>query len=40
MLVADPHSPDFNSYASVLTCARLRRGGYTVPADDGEWDRC
>ncbi|WP_347898175.1 DnaT-like ssDNA-binding protein [Enterobacter hormaechei] len=37
MLVADPHSPDFNSYASVSDLrvfAAVR--GYTVPAEDGE----
>ncbi|MGX8807478.1 DnaT-like ssDNA-binding protein, partial [Enterobacter hormaechei] len=37
MLVADPHSPDFNSYSSVSdlrTFAAAR--GYTIPAEDGE----
>ncbi|MDM3301853.1 hypothetical protein OGV54_20860 [Citrobacter sp. Cc227] len=37
MLVADPHSPDFNSYASVNDLRIFADGrGYTVPADDGE----
>lgn len=37
MLVADPHSPDFNSYASVIDLRAFAAGrGYTVPADDGE----
>lgn len=37
MLVADPHSPDFNSYASVVDLRAFATGrGYTVPADDGE----
>lgn len=37
MLVAEPHSPDFNSYASVADLRAFAAGrGYTVPADDGE----
>ena len=37
MLVADPHSPDFNSYASVVDLRAFASGrGYTVPTDDGE----
>jgi hypothetical protein len=37
MLVADPHSPDFNTYASVVDLRAFAAGrGYTVPADDGE----
>ncbi|TKU41553.1 hypothetical protein FDW94_17960 [Citrobacter sp. wls757] len=37
MLVADPKSPDFNSYASVVDLRTFATGrGYTVPADDGE----
>ncbi len=37
MLVADPHSPDFNSYASVIDLRTFAAGrGYAVPADDGE----
>lgn len=37
MLVADPHSPDFNSYASVIDLRAFAIGrGYTVPADDAE----
>ncbi|MDA8500484.1 DnaT-like ssDNA-binding protein [Citrobacter sp. Igbk 17] len=37
MLVADPHSPDFNTYASVLNLRTFAAGrGYTAPADDGE----
>lgn len=37
MLVADPHSPDFNSYASVIDLRTFAAGrGYAVPADDDE----
>lgn len=37
MLVADPHSPDFNSYASVSDLRVFAAArGYTVPAEDGE----
>lgn len=37
MLVADPNSPGFNSYASVSDLRVFAAGrGYTVPADDGE----
>ncbi|HHD7211034.1 TPA: DnaT-like ssDNA-binding protein [Citrobacter freundii] len=37
MLVADPYSPDVNSYASVDDLRAFAVGrGYTVPADDGE----
>lgn len=37
MLVADPHSPDFNTYASVVDLRAFAVGrGYTVPADDDE----
>ena len=37
MLMADPHSPDFNSYASVVDLRAFAAGrGYTVPSDDGE----
>ncbi len=37
MLVADSHSPDFNTYASVADLRAFAAGrGYTVPADDGE----
>lgn len=37
MLVADPYSPDFNSYASVIDLRAFAAGrGYTVPTDDGE----
>lgn len=37
MLVADPHSPDFNSYASVADLRAFAEGrGYSIPADDGE----
>lgn len=37
MLVADPYSPDFNSYASVNDLRAFAAGrGYTVPTDDGE----
>jgi hypothetical protein len=37
MLVADPHSPDFNTYASVVDLRAFAAGrGYTIPADDGE----
>lgn len=37
MLVADPHSPGFNTYASVADLRAFAAGrGYTVPADDDE----
>lgn len=37
MLVADPHSPDFNTYASVDDLRTFAAGrGYTIPSDDGE----
>lgn len=37
MLVADPHSPDFNSYASVSDLRAFAAGrGYSIPADDDE----
>lgn len=37
MLVTDPLSPDFNSYASVDNLRSFAAGrGYAVPADDGE----
>lgn len=37
MLVADPHSLDFNTYASVIDLRAFATGrGYTIPADDGE----
>lgn len=37
MLVADPYSPDVNSYASVDDLRAFAAGrGYTVPTDDGE----
>ncbi|MCE9982448.1 hypothetical protein LZ656_08615 [Leclercia adecarboxylata] len=37
MLVAEPHSPDFNSYASVIDLRTFAAGrGYAVPSDDGE----
>lgn len=37
MLVADPNSPDFNSYASVSDLRAFAAGrGYSIPADDGE----
>lgn len=37
MLVADPYSPDFNSYASVDDLRVFTAGrGYTVPTDDSE----
>ncbi|WP_368893571.1 DnaT-like ssDNA-binding protein [Kluyvera ascorbata] len=37
MLVADPHSPDFNSYASLADLRTFAAGrGYAVPADDTE----
>jgi len=37
MLVADPHIPGFNSYASVADLRAFAAGrGYTVPADDDE----
>ena len=37
MLVADPHSPDFNSYASVSDLRVFAAArGYTIPAEDGE----
>ncbi|WP_312347426.1 DnaT-like ssDNA-binding protein [Leclercia sp.] len=40
MLVADPHSSVFNSYASVADLRAFAAGrGYTVPADDGECDQ-
>lgn len=40
MLVSDPHSPDFNTYASVVDLRAFAAGrGYTVPADDGECGR-
>lgn len=37
MLVADPHSPGFNTYASVADLRAFAAGrGYTVSADDDE----
>lgn len=37
MLVTDPHSPDFNTYASVDNLRAFAAGrGYTIPSDDGE----
>ena len=37
MLVADPHSPDFNSYASLADLRTFAAGrGYAVPADDNQ----
>ncbi len=37
MLVADPNSPGFNSYASVSDLRAFAAGrGYSIPADDGE----
>ncbi|MGK9173254.1 hypothetical protein KXR87_08485 [Yokenella regensburgei] len=37
MLVADPHSRDFNSYASVVDLRAFVAGRrYTIPADDEE----
>ena len=37
MINDDPHSPDFNSYASIVDLRAFAAGrGYTVPADDGE----
>lgn len=40
MLVADPHSPDFNTYAGVIDLRAFAAGrGYTVPTDDAECDQ-
>lgn len=37
MMVSDPLSPDFNSYASVVDLRAFAAGrGYAVPADDDE----
>jgi hypothetical protein len=37
MLVADPHSSDFNTYASIVDLRTFATGrGYTIPADDAE----
>ncbi|HGH8123881.1 TPA: DnaT-like ssDNA-binding protein [Enterobacter kobei] len=37
MINDDPHSPDFNSYASVSDLRAFAAGrGYSIPADDGE----
>lgn len=37
MINDDPHSPDFNSYASIVDLRAFAAGrGYTIPADDGE----
>ena len=37
MINADPHSSDFNSYASVGDLRAFAAGrGYTIPAEDGE----
>ena len=37
MINADPRSPDFNTYASVIDLRAFATGrGYTVPADDAE----
>lgn len=37
MINDDPHSPDFNSYASIVDLRAFAAGrGYSIPADDGE----